>query len=119
MAEPLALLDETYLNHAHNDFLEIGLTFGLPGILMIVAAAFLFFRRAATIWLRRDGRSRSVMFARAGSIAMSLILLGSLSDYPLRTPAMACSFAIFTLWFIEAGRKDASPDGARHVIEER
>lgn len=117
MAEPLALLDEGYLNHAHNDFLEIGLTFGLPGILLMLCAAFFFVRRGVAIWFRSDGEAQPVKFARAASIGMVLILLGSIFDYPLRTPAMACVFTIFTLWFIEAGRTEGSRDCTRELSE--
>jgi O-antigen ligase len=44
--EPYQLLSPTYLNHAHNDWIEIYLTAGLPGMLLVAIAAVAFCRRA-------------------------------------------------------------------------
>jgi O-antigen ligase len=108
IAEPEAVLDSTYLNHAHNDWIEIAVTFGIPGMLLLAIALFVYVRRSFALWRQMDGKRRSVMFGRMAGIAMALIAAASLSDYPLRTPTMMCVFALLTLWFVEAGRARAS-----------
>jgi len=88
--EPLDMVSGTYMNHAHNDWLEILLETGLCG--MVLVAMFLVW------WLRR---ARAILtaeepdhFARAAVIAIAAILLHSMVDYPLRTAALSAVFAI-------------------------
>jgi O-antigen ligase len=109
IAEPAQLLNATYLNRAHNDWLEIAVTFGLPGLLLLAIAIFGYFRQSFIIWRRMDGKRRSVMFARMAGIAMAIVAIASMADYPLRTPTMMCVFAIFTLWFAGATHKAIPP----------
>jgi O-antigen ligase len=104
IAEPARLLDSTYLNHAHNDWIEIAVTFGVPGLLLLVGAIFFYARRSFVLWRRMSGNRRSVLFARMASVTLALIAAASLSDYPLRTPTMMCVFTLLNLWFIEADR---------------
>lgn len=98
-------LNQNYFNHAHNDFLETAVTFGLPGIALVLVAALFYFRRALALWLRRDGKSRSVRFARTASAVLLMLAVASMADYPLRTPVMMCIFALLSLWFLECGRE--------------
>lgn len=88
--EPLSVINTTYRNHVHNDWLELLLETGLAGIL--VAALFLFWwaSRIRAIW-RAEEPDR---FAQAAVIATAMILLHSLVDYPLRTAAISSVFTI-------------------------
>jgi O-antigen ligase len=99
--EPGRILNSTYLNRAHNDWLEIAVTFGLPGILLLVFAFLSYVRRSFILWRLNDGKRRSVRFARMAGIAMAMIAIASIADYPLRTPIMMSVFAVFALWFTE------------------
>ncbi|MHB8530131.1 MAG: O-antigen ligase family protein [Caulobacteraceae bacterium] len=90
-AEPLALLGPKFLNHAHNDFLEIWLETGLLGATLLVTFAWWFGCRAWRVWMGPQDREWG--FARSASVAASLILAASLVDYPLRTEALATFFA--------------------------
>ena len=103
--EPAGLLNSTYLNRAHNDWLEIAVTMGLPGILLLALATFGFLQRSVVLWRRMDHTRRSVQFARMAGIIMVIIAVASITDYPLRTPIMMCVFAILALWFTE-GRNE-------------
>lgn len=102
--EPSYLLDATYLNRAHNDWVETAVTFGLPGVIALALAIFAFVRRSYMLWRHADVGRRYVAFGRLASVAMAMIAIASLSDYPLRTPIMMGVFAIFALWFTESGR---------------
>ena len=96
IAEPDWHLRQTYLNHAHNDLLEVAMTLGLPGLALI--AAVLVGLAAATIRLFRTRRNPAWREARAALVVLFLLAAGSLVDYPLRTPALACLFAALVPW---------------------
>ena len=94
----------TFVNHAHNDFLELWLNTGVVGL----ALAGMF-----VIWLglRSVGIWRSVAPAganafdwtltRAATIVVGLLLAHSLFDYPLRTSAMMAVMAFACALMIE------------------
>lgn len=105
LLESTHTLNQHYLNHAHNDWIETATTYGLPGIVCLGAVVLLYSAKTWTIWLRMDGRRSSVVFSRMGGTAIAIIAIASISDYPLRTPAFMCVFAILMLWFAEAGRR--------------
>lgn len=98
IAEPLDTLTSTYLNHAHNELLEIAVVAGVPGLLLVVIAIGAFL--VAAVRLIRLGRTQdqSVGLARLGLAIMLILALGSLVDYPLRTPALAALFAVAAVW---------------------
>lgn len=79
-----------YVNHAHNDYLEIVLEFGLLGVLAILAFAAWWVSRILVVWRLRQAQP----FARAAAIASGVILLHSAWDYPLRTAAISTVFAM-------------------------
>jgi hypothetical protein len=96
-AQRTLLLDQgRYVNHAHNDWLELWLTGGAPAI--IVTIGFLVWVVAMTFRLWSHGQpEESVLdlaLARAAPIVIVLLLLHSAVDYPLRTTALSVLFAI-------------------------
>ena len=86
-AERLEVVDQTLPNRAHNDYLELAIEAGLPGLLVLAIIAAIVLR---AVWLaRRDppaGSRPQVLFA-SGTLAV--IALHSLVDYPLRSMALA------------------------------
>ena len=99
LAEPLSYLHPTYVNHMHNDWLEIPLTGGLPAVLILLAAIAFYFIGSANLWRRKDRDRRAVKIARLASVLIATIVLASAADYPLRTPIMMAIFAVACLWF--------------------
>ena len=94
--EPRTLVMQRWLNHAHDDWLELWLTGGVPAALL--AAAFLVWFSAASysLWRRHETTTHDgldIALARAGSIVILLLLLHSIVDYPLRTAAISVVFA--------------------------
>jgi O-antigen ligase len=108
IVEPARLLDSTYLNRAHNDWVETAVTFGLPGVIALSVAVIAFSIRSYRLWRNADGSERAVAYGRLASVMIAMIAIASASDYPLRTPTMMGLFAIFALWLIEAGRDRAT-----------
>lgn len=107
-SEPPYLLDSTYLNRAHNDWIEVFVTMGAVGSCMILVLALVYFRATFLLWFRADATRRSVRIARASIIVIGMIATASVFDYPLRTPIMMCMLAILTLW-LAAAHQEASP----------
>jgi O-antigen ligase len=91
--EPNELLGTRYLNHAHNDFLEVFLTAGLAG-LAIMGVAGVSLAHAAFRASRLKNRDRDVSLYRMGAVVVTMLAVASLVDYPLRTPSIACVFIL-------------------------
>lgn len=100
IGEPLDLLSGVYLNRLHNDWLESALTFGVPGILLIVIGTGYYLRRSFVLWMRMDGARSGVALGRMASIVIVILAIASVSDYPLRTPPMAGFAALVLIWFV-------------------
>jgi len=84
-------VEMTYMNHAHNDYLEVALETGLPGLVLIVIFFSWWIRRTLSIW--RDADADGV-FEQAATIASAAILAHSLVDFPLRMTAISAVFAL-------------------------
>jgi len=84
-----AAVDGTYVNDAHNDYLQLLVETGLAGVVMIVAFLCWWAGRVIVVW-----KSDPNVFAQAATIASAAILLHSMVDYPLRTAAIAVVMAM-------------------------
>lgn len=102
--EPDALLQTSYVNHAHNEFLEILLTAGLPGLALIAIATFLILRGGRYVWFRSTESGRSRTFGKMGFLIIALLSLASIADYPLRTPSLSALFVIALVWLFGSGQ---------------
>jgi len=89
--EPVEDVTFVYVNHAHNDYAELALELGIPGLLLVLAFLWWWLSRTFAAW---RGDYNGVALARAGSIAIGIVLLHSLVDYPLRTSAIAAVMAL-------------------------
>ncbi len=85
-----------YINHAHNDFLELTLEGGILASLLIALFLLWYFRQFWSIWLSSvySGSASQRLLASAASLSIGLLLLHSLLDYPLRTITLMTSFAV-------------------------
>lgn len=92
--EPFALLKPTFFNHAHNDFLEIVLDAGLPGLLLILAAIGWWGWKSMVAWHADVAQ----VLPRLGSAMLLLILIASVTDYPARTPIIMAMAMIAAIW---------------------
>lgn len=89
--EPAAMLLPQYVNQAHNDWLDIALTSGVPGIILALAALAMLARATGAALVARGVAGH---IRRAGVGAILVLAFASLSDYPLRTPALAAFLAV-------------------------
>jgi O-antigen ligase len=104
--EPRTSLQNFYINHAHNDWLELWLTGGVPAILLLFGFLAWFAARTFRLW--RSGQSeRRILdpaLARAAPIVVILLLLHSVVDYPLRIPTLSVLFAIACAYLVPLRR---------------
>lgn len=87
----------TYVPHAHDDYAELALELGVPGILLVLTFLAWWARAAWTVWRRGEFGP----LPRAASIASGVILIHSLVDFPLRTAAISSLFAMCLALMIE------------------
>lgn len=110
--ERTELLTPFYLNHAHNDLLELAITGGIPAmVLLLVGLGWIVFRGARQFRSWYAG-STEIAFARLGLVVIVLLLVWSLVDYPLRTPSLAMIFAIAAGWLGMGGARESGSSGA-------
>lgn len=82
-------ITRSYVNHAHNDYLELALELGAAGIVLMVLFLAWWAIAAVRVWTT----PLSSAFGRAATIASAVILAHSIVDYPLRTAAISAVFA--------------------------
>lgn len=94
--EPPETLAPLYLNHAHNEFLEILLESGVPGLVLALAGIVELATICLHAWRSKASPKPATESAtgRLASIVIVLPILHSLVDYPLRTVTIASLFAI-------------------------
>jgi O-antigen ligase len=108
-------VDAVYVNHAHNDYLELAIETGLPGIVLLLC--FL-------AWWGRSVFEMTIspaadQYAYAGAIASAALLFHSVVDYPLRTAAISAVFAMSLALIVQSRRSAASATDirpVRHVV---
>lgn len=91
LREPANTVISPIINHAHNDWLELALELGLPGLLG--ALAFVGWL-GVKLYRHAGGHGVEERMARAGLVALVLLTIHSLWDYPLRTIALMALFGL-------------------------
>lgn len=94
--EPLGLLGFAYFNRAHNDFLEVLLEYGLPGLILLAGVGVWWVWATIGAWRRPP--NPPVLLARAASALLLLVALASIVDYPARTPIMTALLVVAFAW---------------------
>jgi O-antigen ligase len=116
--EAVETLSNAYLNHAHNDYIEILLETGLAGAVLIGLFLAWFGRLAVEAW---RGTGPASDLACAATVVIATLLLHSLVDYPLRTGALSglFGFACALLLFRPDQDRSRSHGDARVLTGER
>lgn len=97
--EPQELLHPTYLNQAHNDWLQFPIEGGLLAVL-IAAAALIWGGKQIVILVKNWTYSRYTKYSAVmAAMVMLLFLAGSVIDYPLRVPSLIALFAVMACIF--------------------
>ena len=111
--EPQALLRPTYLNQAHNDWLQFSIEGGAPAMLIGAVAVIWFVAKLRVIFINW-GHSRYTKYTGLmAAFVLVCLLSSSVGDYPLRVPSLVAVFGVFTCIFHDAvisiGKKRTEP----------
>jgi O-antigen ligase len=116
--DPFSVM-RAYVNHAHNDYLELALETGIAGLTVLGAFLIWWAVRGWGIW----GDNTSSPYAKAAVIASAALLIHSLVDYPLRTAGLSAVFAaclgLMAAPLRKRWRTQASDDFGRRNAAER
>jgi O-antigen ligase len=84
-----------YVNHAHDDVLELWLETGLGGLILMGVFSVWLAVRSARIWRRQSFGALDIdqSLARAATLIIGLLFAHSFVEYPLRTDAMMAMLA--------------------------
>lgn len=100
MFEPDAMLGIQYFNNAHNDWLELLITGGLPAVLLLVAGlvwtALQFRGHGGWRTLDRRGDVRLPI-----AVILLIFAIASAVDYPLRVPSLQAFVAILLVLLVK------------------
>ena len=106
-----------YVVHAHNDYAEIALELGVPGIILMLLFFAWWIPEVRSAW--RHGERGG--FVKAASIASAAILVHSVVDFPLRTAAISACFAMCLALLADRRNQPARQEPqdlrpARHLV---
>ena len=105
--EPGDAIFHKYMNHAHNDYLELVFEGGLPALALIAAFLVLVTMRTAQTIHRP--------LQRAVALSLGVLLVHSLVDYPLRTMALSLTMCLLLGLLFHGGAIAVPPAGRRPV----
>ncbi|RWK60417.1 O-antigen ligase family protein [Mesorhizobium sp.] len=93
--EKEGMIYSKYVNHAHNEYLEIAFEGGALAVLLMALYFMMLFMALTKV--RRDP------LQKAAFLSVSFLLIHSLVDYPLRTEALAMTFAFMNAIIFHKG----------------
>jgi O-antigen ligase len=105
--ETPSVVPATFVNNAHNEYLQIAMEMGVPGVLIIAALVIWLLVEIGKVWLLKRDHGSLLRVKMAASVALCVPALHSLVDFPLRTSAAAC-FAATCLALLVVRRNSAS-----------
>jgi O-antigen ligase len=85
---------DAYVNHANNDYLEVWLEAGWPGLVMIAAFLAWFGWAARQVWRIGRPTSQATLLGRAASLSILLALIHAGIEYQMRKPGILVIFAL-------------------------
>ncbi|WP_340588089.1 O-antigen ligase family protein [Erythrobacter alti] len=94
--EPAELLGPRYLNQAHNDWIQFFIEGGVAAVVIFVLFALLVARAAISVLRKKTGNDATRRQTLLALMLLALFAVGSLVDYPLRTP-LGMIFAVYCL----------------------
>lgn len=98
--EKEGMIFSSYVNHVHNDYLEIAFEGGILAVVLM--ATYFMFLLASYAGIRREP------LQKAAFLSVSFLLVHSLVDYPLRTAALAMTFAYMNAIIFHRGFAERS-----------
>ena len=104
--EQRQLLSPSYVNAAHNDFLQIVIEGGVLGALLLICAIGWWAWASLKAW-----RASDATLAKLGSSILFIVGAASVVDYPARTPLIMAVIAMAAFWLAQPPGKRPEPQG--------
>lgn len=111
------LEQQMFINHAHNDYLELMFEMGIFGMLIIIAYFMLYIYGWRKLWKQYHWDHMHFIQVAAG-IGLFLILLHSLVDFNLHTPANAITFGFLNGLFFRKAHHHSRRKHRKHRSHE-
>lgn len=105
--ERLEDVNPLYFNRVHNEYLELLIEFGVPGLIVLLLFIFLVGNRISG---GVRGTKELGAFALPAAVSIVLVGLHSIVDYPLRTQSHAVIFAVACGFLLALHRKRQEAD---------
>ena len=107
-----AATTRAYVNHVHDDYLELWLEGGVVAVLLAAVAVALLLRRLVQLWRAQSPgassgeapRDRHRGMKLGAAVALAMLALHSALDYPLRTLALECYAALLVAMLVGSVR---------------
>ena len=99
-------LSPEYLNHTHSELTQLVIEGGVVAIALLLVFLAWYVRAIWRAWSTVNAPGASE--ARLCTVLLALPLVASITDYPLRTPLMACAFAAAAAMLSVATREGAA-----------
>jgi O-antigen ligase len=112
--EQLAWVKPTFVNHAHNEYLQLVIEFGMTGV-AVLAVLLASLVRPVLLWWRQPRTVRDHALMTFGFAAIVLFALHSAVDYPLRRPA---GWAFLALALVAVFRGYRTGTGCGVLVEQ-
>jgi O-antigen ligase len=117
--EASAWLNQTYLNNAHDDWLQWVIEGGLPAILIVLGFCGWIVRTGRARWREAEGNpALRRLIAMAFSVLVLLIVASAL-DYPLRVPSMMLYAILMTAFVADPPEPQLRVSSKRKPARER
>lgn len=100
MMAPSEALFALIANHAHNDWAEAFMETGPIGVIIGITFLFWLAQKTITVWRDQPGSERRL--ALGATLVLGLLCIHSFWDYPLRTIALSCCFAMSCAFLFKA-----------------
>jgi hypothetical protein len=97
--ETRELLSPSYLNQAHNDWLQFVIEGGIPAIFIAFCAAIWFFIQISKLILNWKASQFGKYISLMCVFVVSILLAASAADYPLRVPSIIAIFSVMLCMF--------------------
>src|SRR5262249_7641670 len=114
---PSTLLGGEYVNHAHDDWLELWLTGGVPAIVLAIGFLAWFASSTFRLWNNSSDQPQApgldLVLARAAPMVIALLLLHSTVEYPLRSEALMVVFAIACAYLVPRNAQRRLPQESK------
>lgn len=116
--EPFELLRPGYMNHAHNDLLQLGIEGGIPALLLAAFLGAWSVIAGLRLWRPQPTELNSkLLTGRFAAAMLPVFLVASIFDYPLRTPLLGVVFVLLLLW-VHDGQRNLSRINRRFVKDD-